>query len=278
MLNIDLLEISNSSMEKSKDLIHSLACRDRAQTMSSREIADLVEIRHDNAKRTIDKLFSDGLISRPQIEDGIKSANGVIEKLYIVGKRDSFVIVAQLSPAFTARLVDRWQELESQAKFVLPQTLPDALRLAADLADQKNRVEAELALVAPKAKAFDRVSTFADGALCLTDAAKILQQQPKRFFVWLKEIQWIFKRSGSRTYKGYQNRIQAGLLEVKTTTIEKTDGSEKICEQVLITAKGLMELSKELNLRDTALAAKMKNPDQLTGGIGAYVKQQTCEA
>ncbi|MDP1165211.1 phage regulatory protein/antirepressor Ant, partial [Klebsiella pneumoniae] len=30
------------------------------------------------------------------------------------GKRDSIIVVAQLCPEFTARLVDRWQELEAQ--------------------------------------------------------------------------------------------------------------------------------------------------------------------
>jgi len=33
--------------------------------------------------------------------------------VYLVSKRDSYVVVAQLSPEFTARLVDRWQELEA---------------------------------------------------------------------------------------------------------------------------------------------------------------------
>jgi hypothetical protein len=42
---------------------------------------------------------------------------------YEVNKRDSYVIVAQLCPEFTARLVDRWQELESGAGMVVPQTL-----------------------------------------------------------------------------------------------------------------------------------------------------------
>ncbi len=30
------------------------------------------------------------------------------------GKRDSIIVVAQLSPEFTARLVDRWKELEEE--------------------------------------------------------------------------------------------------------------------------------------------------------------------
>ena len=59
--------------------------------------------------------------------------------MYQVGKRDSYIVVAQLSPEFTARLVDRWQELVNQAR--IPQNLPDALRLAADLAEEKQKLE-----------------------------------------------------------------------------------------------------------------------------------------
>jgi phage regulator Rha-like protein len=82
-------------------------------TMSSLEIAGLVESRHDSVKRAIDRLVERGVISQPPMVDGAKSANGIVEKQYLIGKRDSYVIVAQLSPEFTARLVDRWQELES---------------------------------------------------------------------------------------------------------------------------------------------------------------------
>lgn len=83
-------------------------------TMTSRDIAELTEKRHDNVKRTIETLVEKSVISQPQIEGGPKAANGVIEKHYLLGKRDSYVIVAQLSPEFTARLVDRWQELEDR--------------------------------------------------------------------------------------------------------------------------------------------------------------------
>jgi hypothetical protein len=87
-----------------------------SQTMSSREIADLVESRHDNVKVTIDRLVDRGVIVRPamqdvQVTDAMNRVRTVSE--YRVGKRDSYVIVAQLSPEFTARLVDRWQALES---------------------------------------------------------------------------------------------------------------------------------------------------------------------
>ncbi len=103
--------------------------------MDHLEIANLVHKRPDNVKRTIESLVDAGIISHPQIEDGIKSANGVIPKVYVFsgeqGKRDSIIVVAQLCPEFTARLVDRWQELERQSK---QQTVdlnnPHALRKA----------------------------------------------------------------------------------------------------------------------------------------------------
>lgn len=90
------------------------------KTMSSQEIADLVGSRHDDVKRSIDRLVTRGVISQPPMADGQKSGNGVVVKEYRVCKRDSFVVVAQLSPEFTAALVDRWQELESQTAVTIP--------------------------------------------------------------------------------------------------------------------------------------------------------------
>jgi phage regulator Rha-like protein len=85
-------------------------------TMSSREIAELVESRHDSVKRTIERCAESGAISHPPLVDGMKAPNGVVEKLYQLDKRSSLIVVAQLSPTFTARVVDRWQELEDAAR------------------------------------------------------------------------------------------------------------------------------------------------------------------
>ena len=107
------------------------------QTMSSREIAELVESRHDKVKQSIERLAERGVISKPPTGDGEKSANGVVEKLYLIGKRDSYIIVAQLSPEFTAKLVDRWQELEEQQK---PMTQLELIaNIATAMVDQEKR-------------------------------------------------------------------------------------------------------------------------------------------
>lgn len=86
-------------------------------TMSSREIADLVGSRHDSVKRTIETLASKGVIEFPQSVEIPTATKPVAAFVFSgeQGKRDSIIVVAQLSPEFTARLVDRWQELEEQA-------------------------------------------------------------------------------------------------------------------------------------------------------------------
>lgn len=94
-------------------------------TMSSREIAQLVNTRHDTVKRTIERLAERGVITLPPLAEK-PSTGGRPSSEYRVGKRDSYVIVAQLSPEFTARLVDRWQELEERAVQSLPAQTPIA--------------------------------------------------------------------------------------------------------------------------------------------------------
>lgn len=229
-------------------------------TMTSREIAELVQSRHDNVRVTIERLAEKGVIQLPAMQE-VKQNQSLSPnnktRVYVFsgekGKRDSIVVVAQLSPEFTARLVDRWQELEAMhAKPAIPQTLPDALRLAADLAEQKaqeaqKRIAAETALAeaAPKAQALERIAQ-AQGSLCITDAAKALQVTPQTLFRLLQAEQWIYRRPGGAGWLGYQNRIQSGLLEHKVTTVTRDDGSEKVVEQCRITPKGLARLASSL--------------------------------
>lgn len=80
-------------------------------TMSSREIAEVVDSRHDKVKQSIERLAERGLIAFTPM--GEKDTGGRPGVVYHVNKRDSYVVVAQLSPEFTARLVDRWEALES---------------------------------------------------------------------------------------------------------------------------------------------------------------------
>ena len=78
-------------------------------TMSSRDIAELTGKRHDNVMTVIrDLIEAQILTSEIQELDYIHRGNTY--KHFLLNKRDSLILVARLSPEFTAQIVDRWQE------------------------------------------------------------------------------------------------------------------------------------------------------------------------
>lgn len=91
--------------------------------MSSREIAELVESNHADVRRSIERLAAtvDGkgnpktpVITLPPLAEVSNSGPGPKTiSVYHLCKRDSLIVVAQLCPEFTARIIDRWQELEA---------------------------------------------------------------------------------------------------------------------------------------------------------------------
>ncbi len=207
--------------------------------MTSQDIAALVNSRHDDVKRSIERLAEKGIIELPPMAE-IKTATKPV-KVYQIGKRDSYVIVAQLSPEFTAALVDRWQELEQKQaapQFNIPQTLPEALRLAADLADQ-------LAIAAPKVAALDLIAG-SDDSRCIRDTAKELKIKPSRLTQYLLDNSWVYRQSLVPSKLGkimaYQNRIDQGLIEHCSVAIEHK-GQTKLATSVKITGKGFAKLS-----------------------------------
>lgn len=103
----------------------------------------------------------------------------------------------------------------------------------------------------PEVEAYERLAK-SDGAMCITDAAKHLQGKPSDLFRLLSEKRWIYRRAGGKSWLAYQDKIQSGLLLHKVTQVTKSDGTEKIIEQVLVTAKGLTRLSKMIGMDEAA--------------------------
>lgn len=201
-------------------------------TMSSREIADLVESRHDDVKRSIERLADRGVIQLPPMAEVKNHLNQAVQ-VYQISKRDSYVVVAQLSPEFTARLVDRWQELEAGSAQALPQSFSDALRLAADLEEEKQRLSVELAIAAPKVEFVDRYCT-AHGSLSFRQVAKLLNAKETAFRLFLIESGIMYRLGGSLTPMA--QHIDAGRFEVKTGT---SVASNHAFSQARFTAKGV---------------------------------------
>lgn len=218
--------------------------------MSSREIADLVGSRHDKVKQSIERLAQRGTIVQPPMGDEHNldtTGRSRATEVYLLGKRDSYVVVAQLSPEFTGDLVDRWQELEAQQTLspILALHDPGTLRaLLLGNVEERMKLAHELAATAPKLDAYDRIAR-AEGSLCITDAAKNLQVRPKSLFDFLRAHGWIYQPHGGRGDIAYAAKLQQRLMEHKMTTVRRSDGSEKIITQARITPKGLTRLAQE---------------------------------
>lgn len=230
-----------------------------AVTMTSLELVDYINSQRSEGETEL--LHKNFLAKVPQVLGEETSAKfsadlpdgyGRPRKGYHFPKREACLMAMSYSYELQAKVFDKMTELEARpAQPLIPQTLPEALRLAADLADQRNIAQAALAIAAPKAEALDRM-TLADGEGCLQAAGKLLQQPPNKFIVWLRSLgTWIFKRQGSSRNSAYTDKINAGYLNVRTSTMLMPDGSERVNEQVVVTPKGLVKLAQMLGVEIT---------------------------
>lgn len=144
--------------------------------------------------------------------------------------------------AFKKTLVKEFQLLKMNGKAINVRDPGQLSAIAIQLIEVNRELEAQIAEAQPKIEAFDRIAD-SDGSFCVTDAAKALQMRPKDLFNYLSQHGWTYKRAGASHWLGYQAKVTQGLLQHKVTTVLRPDGSEKITEQVRITAKGLEKLA-----------------------------------
>ncbi|WP_156351844.1 Rha family transcriptional regulator [Pseudomonas sp. NBRC 111130] len=110
-----------------------------ARTMSSREIADLVEARHNDVVATIERLFSKNLL-RSSRKSRREATGGRPIEVYDLIERDTHLVVAGYSDEHRARVIDRWQELEAKAVPSAPADLSKLEILQMALESEKARV------------------------------------------------------------------------------------------------------------------------------------------
>lgn len=125
--------------------------------------------------------------------------------------------------------------------FAIPKTLPEALRLAADLADQKDAAIRQLEEAKPQILFSQAVSTSPNSVL-IGELAKILKQNgieigQNRLFEWLRQNEYLGK-SGNNRNLPTQKAMNLGLFEIKKTSVSHSNGWIEIVRTPKVTGKG----------------------------------------
>lgn len=194
-------------------------------TMSSREIAEITHKEHKNVLRVIRDLIEQNLVA--QIEPLKFEYRNQWFDYYELNKRDTFVVVARLSPEFTAAVVDRWQALENQQKptTLIPQSFSEALMLSAQLQAEKERNAPKVAFV----DHYVEVGT----SKSFRETAKILKIPERALANRLVEDKYLYRQSG--VLLPYQSAHTKDLFTVKTGTAEHGHNYT----QTRVTSKGI---------------------------------------
>jgi len=221
----------------------------QSQTMSSREIADLCEKEHKHVIRDI-RTMLEALGDGPDLDhpEEVTDARGYTRE-YLLNRDLTLTLVSGYNIQLRHRIIRRLDELETQARQPADPMAalndPSAMRgILLSYTEKVLELQGEVEEMRPQVQALERIA-ISDGSLCVTDAAKTLQVQPKALFQFLDSHGWTYTRQGDNTRIAYQAKLQAGLLEHKTTVVTRSDGSEKTTTQVRVTPKGLTRLAKE---------------------------------
>lgn len=210
-----------------------------ALTMSSREITKLVNSRHSDVCKSIETLISKGVIGGCQPKPYTHPQNGQIYYEYFLNKRDTYILVAQFSPEFTAAVIDRWQELENQQNptALLPQNYLQALEQLVASEKEKQALALENKAMKPKA---DFVDLYVDigTTKSLRETAKILNMPEKAMIAALERDKALYRQSGNLI--PYSDKQSRGLFTVKTGTAEHGHNFT----QTRVTSKGIQWIAQ----------------------------------
>ena len=134
----------------------------------------------------------------------------------------------------------------------VPQTYAEALRAAADAAEQLELEKKRAAELEGPAESWRELAST-DGDYSVADAAKILSRAgidtgQKRLFKQMQQLGWVYRaHDGRRRWAAYQSQRENGRLAMKLNapfTNARTGQREKSAPTVRVTAKGIEDLRR----------------------------------
>lgn len=225
-----------------------LMIKEVAQTMSSREIAQLTGKEHRNVLRDCETLNESyeklGLL---KIEQGYythPNTGRQQHREFLLTKMQTFDLLTGYNAELRIKVNRRWEELERQTQVAtkaLPQNYKEALLALVKEVEEKEALQAQVEAAKP-AVVFTTTVQGAKTSILIGELAKLITQSGRpigqnRLFKWLRDNGYLGKK-GSNYNVPMQKYVEMGLFEIKEGTRSGNDGVMHITKTPKVTGKG----------------------------------------
>lgn len=229
-----------------------LSMQNGEPVVSSRQIAESFEKRHDHVMRDIEDIVrglpKNGDTPMFYKTEYVHEQNGQSYPMYLMN-RDGFTLLAM---GFTGKVALEWKlkyiaafnemekKLTEQPQLTRSQLLATALIAAHEELEEKDK---QIKAMQPKAVFADAVSA-SNQSILVGEMAKLLSQNgiqmgQNRLFSWLRENGYLIKDRKRTDYNmPTQKSMELRLFEIKETSIAHSDGHTSINKTPKVTGIG----------------------------------------
>lgn len=221
----------------------------KKETMTSKEIAEIIGKQHSHVMRDIRSLLDQGVsesnfglssYKQEQPNGGSKDV-----PMYVLTKKGCLILASGYDAVLREKIINRWEELEMKEReyFQVPTTFAEALRLAAEQQEKIELQQKMLALQQPKVDFYNDVVDSKD-AIDMQAVAKTLNMGIGRnkLFEFLRRQKVLMQNNIP-----YQSYVDLGWFRVIESKYNKPNGDVHINLKTVVLQKGLDGIRRLLN-------------------------------
>ncbi len=142
----------------------------------------------------------------------VENANGTVSNYFQLTHDQCMLVAMRESKIVRRRVLELIEHLKTAGQPKLPQTMAEALRLAADQAEEIERQAAAIESAKPKVEFVDKY-VDATGLYTFRQVCKILGVKERRFRAWLVENKIMYQQG--REWMAYSVHIAEGRFATK---------------------------------------------------------------
>ena len=252
------MSFKGNAKELQAQVVNATFKNEEVKTISSREVAEMMEVEHSKLLRKIDTInntFTKAKIGSSKYwreSSYIDSTWRTLREFEVTKLGCEFLAnkcTGEKGIIFTDRYIERFHKMEDFIKDNIKTRdsymIEDPVeRAKAWIKEEEHRQALKLQIEADKPKVIfaDAVSTSKTTVL-VGELAKIMKQNgidigEKRLFTWLRENGYLIKRKGTDYNSPTQKSLELGILEIKEGSHIHSDGHVTITKTPKVTGKG----------------------------------------